>query len=134
MKNKCLKVIALLLVCILVLFTGCSTSSLAGSDENTYDVNGNEASVTAVTNKSTISEIIIPDEHEGVPVTKIDDFAAVNLEYVTKITIGNDVHCGIVVCAVRRPYVNMVNINYAVNFVKIFFNFVYIYTVRHFFK
>ena len=91
MKNKCLKIIAFLLVCILVLFTGCSSSSVSGNGKISYDVGENEATVKGVPNKSTILEIVIPDEYEGVPVTKIDDFAAVNLEYVTKIIIGKNV-------------------------------------------
>lgn len=93
MKSKCLKVIAFLLVCILVLFSGCSTGSLSltGSEKNTYDVSENEATVKSVPNKSSVTEIVIPDEYEGVPVTKIDDFAAVNLEYVKNIKIGKNV-------------------------------------------
>lgn len=64
---------------------------LSGSTELTYEISGETATVKTVPNKSTITEIVIPDEYEGKPVTGISKFAAVNLEYVTKIYIGKNV-------------------------------------------
>ncbi len=70
---------------------GDNLQMLSGNTDITYKVEDGEATVTAVPNKSIVTSIVIPDEYEGVPVTKIADFAAVNLEYVTEITIGKNV-------------------------------------------
>ena len=93
MKKRILKVSALL-ICICLLFSGCSsvTSLLSGENETIdYKIENGEAIVTGVPNKSTVTKIVIPDEYEGVPVTKIADFAATNLEYVTEFHIGKNV-------------------------------------------
>ncbi len=93
MKKNIIKIAALLL-CVCLLFTGCdSIGTFMGieSDEIEYDIENGEATVISVPNKATITEIIIPDEIEGVPVTKIADFSVVNLEYVDKISIGKNV-------------------------------------------
>ena len=93
MKKKIIKISALL-ICICLLFSGCSTVyTFLGieSDDIEYSIENGEATVTGVPNKMTITEIVIPDEYDGVPVTKVADFAAANLEYVTKITVGKNV-------------------------------------------
>lgn len=86
---------ALMLVTVLCFcLASCSggdLASLSGNTDITLEIENGEATVTAVPNKSTVTEIVIPDEYEGVPVTKIKEFAAVNLEYVTKVTIGKNV-------------------------------------------
>lgn len=85
----------LLLVSVLCFcFASCGStdlSFLSGNTELSYEILDEEAVVTAVPNKSIVTEIIIPDEYEGFPVTQIAKFAAVNLEYVTKVTIGKNV-------------------------------------------
>lgn len=93
MKKSIIKIAALLL-CICLLFTGCdSIGTFMGmeSDEIEYRVENGEATVISVPNKATITEIVIPDEYEGAPVTKIADFSATNLEYVTAFSIGKNV-------------------------------------------
>lgn len=93
MKRKLISVISLIL-CVCFLFTGCDsiTSLLSGENESIkYDVENGEAIVTSVPNKSTVKKIVIPDEYDGVPVTKIADFSATNLEYVTEFHIGKNV-------------------------------------------
>lgn len=93
MKKSIIKIAALLL-CVCLLFTGCDSIGTflgAESDEIEYKVENGEATVIGVPNKATITEITIPDEYEGVPVTKIADFAIVNLEYVVKVYIGKNV-------------------------------------------
>lgn len=93
MKKRVISIFALIL-CICVAFSGCSSVStlLSGSDESIkFKIEDNEAIVTGVPNKSTVTKIVIPDEYEGVPVTKIADFAAQNLEYVTEFVIGKNV-------------------------------------------
>lgn len=93
MRKKIISVVALVL-CISLLFTGCDSVSTLLSGENEtieYKIENNEATVISVPNKSTVTEIVIPDEYEGVPVTRIADFSATNLEYVTDFYIGKNV-------------------------------------------
>lgn len=83
-----------LILCFCLALSGCSsiTSVLGGGEANIkYEIVDGEAIVKSVPNKSTIKKIVIPDEYEGVPVTKIADFAAINLEYVTEFYIGKNV-------------------------------------------
>lgn len=93
MKKKIISAFALL-ICVCLLFSGCdSVTSLMSGENKTidYKIENGEATVTGVPNKSTVTKIVIPDEYEGVPVTKIADFAATNLEYVTEFYIGKNV-------------------------------------------
>ena len=93
MKKRIIKVLALV-ICMCIAFSGCSSVStlLSGSNETIkFKVENGEATVTGVPNKSTVTKIVIPDEYEGVPVTKIADFADTNLEYVTEFYIGKNV-------------------------------------------
>lgn len=93
MKKRIISIFAIVL-CICIAFSGCSSVStlLSGSDKSIkYKVEDGEATVTGVPNKSTVKKIVIPDEYEGVPVTRIADFAATNLEYVTEFYIGKNI-------------------------------------------
>ena len=93
MRKRIVSIFALVL-CICIAFSGCSSVStlLSGSDESIkFKIENGEAIVTDVPNKSTMTKIVIPDEYEGVPVTKIADFSAQNLEYVTEFIIGKNV-------------------------------------------
>ena len=91
--KKVIKVLLLMAV-LCFSFTSCGSvdlSFLAGNTDISCKIENGEATLTKVPNKSTITEMVVPDEIEGVPITGIADFAAVNLEYVTKITIGKNV-------------------------------------------
>ncbi len=94
MKKKIISIIILCLT-ICLLFSGCGesiTALLSGENDTIdYDIENGEATVISVPNKSTVTIIEIPDEYEGVPVTKIADYSAFNLEYVTEIKIGKNV-------------------------------------------
>ncbi len=93
MKNRIIKISALL-ICICLLFSGCSVASTflgIESDDIEYTIENGEATVMGVPNKISITKIVIPDEYDGAPVTKIADFSVVNLEYVTEIQIGRNV-------------------------------------------
>lgn len=93
MKKRIISIISLAL-CVCFLLSGCDsvTTLLSGENETIdYKIENGEATVTGVPNKSTVKKIVIPDEYEGVPVTKIADFAATNLEYVTEFYIGKNV-------------------------------------------
>lgn len=89
------RLIAVFVLCAVLCFSfvscGADLQILSGNTEISYKVEDGKAIVTKVPNKSTVTSIVIPDEYEGVPVTEIAKFAAVNLEYVTKITIGKNV-------------------------------------------
>lgn len=92
MKKLILTLVIALLICFT--FTGCSEVTdllLEGNTDISYKTDGGEVAVSLMPNKSTVTEIVIPDEYEGNPVTEINDFAGVNLEYVTKVTIGKNV-------------------------------------------
>lgn len=93
MKKRIIAIISLVL-CVCFLFAGCDSIStlLSGEDaEIEYEIKDGEAVVKSVPNKSTVTKIVIPDEYEGVPVTKIADFSATNLEYVTEFYIGKNI-------------------------------------------
>lgn len=91
------RIIAVLLLTLVLCFSfsACGEVDLdtlfVGNTDITFTVENGEATVTKVPNKTIVTEIVIPDEYEGVPVTKIADFSATNLEYVTEITIGKNV-------------------------------------------
>lgn len=91
------RIIAVLLLTLVLCFSfsACGEVNLdtlfVGNTDITYSIENGEATVIKVPNKTIVTKIVIPDEYEGVPVTKIADFAATNLEYVTDITIGKNV-------------------------------------------
>ncbi|MGN1162170.1 MAG: leucine-rich repeat domain-containing protein, partial [Candidatus Fimenecus sp.] len=80
-----------LILCISVIFSGCAEQIGLGSDKLSIKIENGEATVREIPNKSTIKEVTVPDEYEGVPVTKIADFAAVNIESIEVINIGKNV-------------------------------------------
>lgn len=88
------KIISLTVVLILLCtcLCSCDISDITGGNlKIKYKADGDNLIVTSVPDNVTLPEIVIPDEHDGKPVTGIDDFAMVNLENVTKITIGKNV-------------------------------------------
>ena len=91
MKRTLTFIVLVAVLCFSFVSCGSELESITNSNDITYKIENGEATVTRVPNKSTVTEIIIPDDYEGVPVTKIADFAAVNLEYAVKVTIGKNV-------------------------------------------
>ncbi len=90
MKKMISAVVAVIMLCLCL--CSCDVSDLLkGNLSIKYKIDGDNAIVTGVPDNSTLPEIVIPDEYEGKPVTEIADFAAVNLENVTKLTIGKNV-------------------------------------------
>lgn len=91
------RIITVLLLTLVLCFSfsACGEVNLdtlfVGNTDITYKIENSEATVTKVPNKTIVTKIVIPDEYDGVPVTKIADFSATNLEYVTEITIGKNV-------------------------------------------
>lgn len=80
-----------LLLLIIFVFSGCSGDLVSASVRIKYKTENGEAAVKEVPNKTSLTEITIPDEYDGCPVTSIADFAAVNLENATVINIGKNV-------------------------------------------
>ncbi len=88
------KIISLTVVLVLVCtcLCSCDISDLTGGNlKIKYKADGDNLIVTGVPDNVTLPELVIPDEHNGKKVTGIADFAIVNLENVTKITIGKNV-------------------------------------------
>ena len=81
-------VCALLLIATLALcFSGCAKKY---GGMNYKPVEGGVA-ITGYTDKTTVTELTIPDEIDGLPVLEIADFGVCNAESLTKITIGKNV-------------------------------------------
>lgn len=79
-----------LFTAIICSFAGCSALSSGPNIE--YEVNENgTVSVVKYTDSTEITEIVIPDEYEGKPVTNIENFSLFNAESLKKITIGKNV-------------------------------------------
>ena len=90
MKRIISVTVALVLLCSCL--CSCDISDVtSGNLKVKYKADGDSLIVVGVPDNVTVPEIVIPDEYEGKPVTAIADFAAVNLENVTKISIGKNV-------------------------------------------
>ncbi len=89
MKKIKLTLLALSVLLIVVCLSGCTSSKTADGIE--YEIENGTATIVGYTDTTTRTEIIIPDEFEGVPVTEIADFGLFNAESVEKIVIGKNV-------------------------------------------
>ena len=91
MKMKKPIALALALLSVICLFSSC------GKDKGKFDGMSYEitdegtVTITGYTDKTTVTELAVPDEIDGHPVTKIDDFGICNAESLTKLTIGRNV-------------------------------------------
>ena len=83
--KKVLALSALLLA--LLAFASCAKKQ---GGMNYKEVEGGLA-ITGYTDKTTVTELTVPDEIDGVPVVRIEDFGVCNAESLTKITIGKNV-------------------------------------------
>ena len=83
--KKVLALAALLLA--LLAFASCAKKQ---GGMNYKAVEGGLA-ITGYTDKTTVTELTVPDEIGGVPVVRIEDFGVCNAESLTKITIGKNV-------------------------------------------
>lgn len=92
MKNSGkIKIIASLLaaVSVLTVFSSCAAKT---PEKLKYEVtDGGEIHITGYTDVTTRTEITVPDEIDGVPVTQISDFGLFNADSLKKITIGKNV-------------------------------------------
>lgn len=90
MKN--IKKIVSLLLCILLIgtiFAGCSSNKLDNKVQ--YEIADNEVTITKYTDSTERTVIEIPDEIDGLPVTKIANFSLFNAESLITIKIGKNV-------------------------------------------
>lgn len=88
--KKALKILSLMLALTVIVtaFAGCSQSTDSKLD---YEIENGEAIITGYTDSTVRTEIEVPDEIDGCPVTEIADFGLFNAESLTKITIGKNV-------------------------------------------
>lgn len=88
---KSIKKIICLLCCfvmVILSFSGCSSKT---DSKLQYEIVNNEVIITKYTDSTQRTEIIVPDEIEGLPVTEIADFSLFNCESLKKIYIGKNV-------------------------------------------
>lgn len=87
------KAVTIILTCVIFLgaLCGCSIPGVTATKEIQYKKLDKGCVVTELPSATGISEIVIPDEYEGLPVTEIGDFSGCNLEYAEKIAIGKNV-------------------------------------------
>ena len=97
MKAKRIIVLLFTLSIIVACFSGCKLSftSTDPLDSTKFKVENDEIAISGYTDRTTISEYVIPAEYEidgkTYPITKIADFGLCNAESLVKITIGKNV-------------------------------------------
>ena len=74
---------------LLAVFAFCSCSKK--QDGMNYKETEGGLAITGYTDKTTVTELVVPDEIDGVPVVRIEDFGICNAESLTKITLGKNV-------------------------------------------
>ncbi len=80
------------LLCIALIVT-CFAGCAAKTDEKLeYEIVGNTVKITGYTDSTTRTEVTVPDEIEGLPVTEIADFSLFNAESLQTIRIGKNVN------------------------------------------
>lgn len=86
------RIIKSLLSLLLVVFCALTFSNCTKKLENlSYELENGEIKITAYKDKTTVSEVTIPDEIDGYPVTVIDRFGVMNAETLKIIVIGKNV-------------------------------------------
>lgn len=68
-------------------FAGCEQKL----DNLSYEAANGEITITSYKDKTTVKELVIPDEIDDMPVTVIGEFGVMNSETLQKITIGKNV-------------------------------------------
>lgn len=92
MKKRILKIFTFVMAALMLsgIFTGCDIN-MQNKESLSYKIHNGEAEITSYKDKTTITELVIPDEIEGCPVTVIGKFGVMNSESLKKITIGKNV-------------------------------------------
>lgn len=90
MKNiKRIVALFLCAVTVSLLFAGCSSQKT--EQKLQYEVDGDHVVITKYTDSTERTEITVPNEIEGLPVTQIADFSLFNAESLKTIYIGKNV-------------------------------------------
>lgn len=89
--SKIIKTTLLVLVLIILTtgFTGCSLKTYNGFR---YSVLDDTVIIRTYKDKSTVKDLVIPDEIDGLPVVKVANFGAFNATSLISIRIGKNVH------------------------------------------
>lgn len=82
---------ALLLFVLAGLMASLSGCSLKNHDGFKYSVKDDTVIIRTYKDKTTIKELVIPDEIDGLPVVEVADFGAFNASSIIRITIGKNV-------------------------------------------
>ena len=93
MKKKLIALSALVLCCVFV-FSGCAQIEKlfnVNSPSMKFREENGEMVLYSYSDKTNITEVTVPDEVDGKPVTKIADFGLCNAESLLSITIGKNV-------------------------------------------
>ena len=83
---KKLTALALILMTVMI-FSSCAKKQ----DGMNYKATEGGLAITGYTDKTTVTELTVPDEIDGVPVVRIEDFGICNAESLKKIVIGKNV-------------------------------------------
>ena len=88
--NKAIKISALMIIMVLTVagFSGCSLKSYEGMR---YTVKDGGVIIRTYKDKSTVTVLKIPDEIDGKPVVKVENFGAFNASSLVTIEIGRNV-------------------------------------------
>lgn len=88
--NRLKNIFCVLLCSVLVplAFSGCSVQT---EEKLEYEIKDNEVIITGYTDSTTRTEVSVPDEIDGLPVTEIADFSLFNAESLKTIYIGRNV-------------------------------------------
>lgn len=88
--KKVIKALSVILAfaVIAATFAGCSQKT---KEKLEYKIENNEVIITGYTDSTERTELVVPDELEGYPVTEIADFGLFNAESLTKITLGKNI-------------------------------------------
>lgn len=82
---------ALLFLILIILTTGFSGCSLKTYDGFRYSVKDDTVIIRTYKDKTTVKDLVIPDEINGMPVVKVANFGAFNATSLTSIRIGKNV-------------------------------------------
>ncbi|MCR5042120.1 MAG: leucine-rich repeat domain-containing protein, partial [Clostridia bacterium] len=88
--KKTIAAVAVLLT-VAALFSSCSASGGRFSGMNYKLRDDGTVVITGYSDKTTVTELVVPDEIDGKPVVGIEDFGICNAESLTKLTIGKNV-------------------------------------------
>ncbi|MEG1510245.1 MAG: leucine-rich repeat domain-containing protein [Clostridia bacterium] len=92
MKKKSIILVLLVILSLTLALTGCYAKyGTVKEGIFEYDIQDGKAILKGYTDNTGVTKVVIPDEIDGAPVVKLDDYAVVNTLYVTEMFIGKNV-------------------------------------------